>query len=370
MTGGQGIYVSSNNTSNPTVTIYGVTADTSGTLGVSYFNSGFFVVRDDGRVSLAAAYQVTGDTIAAGSAINFSTSGRTKTLNNIGVTSFNGATGTINFTVPLAGATSGVTGTASFNANRFQVSATGNVDLVAAYQVTGDTVVTVAGSGIGIATSGRTDTLYNLGVVSINGVTGSMSITGNRHGVAFFDPAVTAAGLSANSTFLYNGNSLTFGSNTSTFTVTGPNMVLGAATQITGGIFKNPAEAAPFFNLGSNNTLVINGASGSIQRFSITPTARVTIRAGSAWHDFTTATETIAVIVQNNSNMTGAFDSSILVDGGGAPSLFGKDTSAAIGVTGGISVFTLMRVNKGSNTGLTMGFVISTGMTGPTVTIN
>jgi hypothetical protein len=160
---------------------------TSGVTGTASFNPNRFQVSATGNVDLVAAYQVTGDTIVAGSAINFITSGRTKTINNIGVTSFNGATGAINFTVPIAGATSGVTGTASFNSNRFQVSATGNVDLVAAYQVTGDTVITVVGSGIGISTNGRTDTIYNIGVTGIGfgadvGLTGKINLTaGNNH---------------------------------------------------------------------------------------------------------------------------------------------------------------------------------------------
>ena len=67
---------------------------------------------------------------------------------------------------------------------------------------------------------------------------------------------------------------------------------------------------------------------------------------------------------------TGSFDSSILVDGSGAPILFGPDTTTNYGVTGGVSVVTLMRVNKGSGAGLTMGFVISTGMTAADITIN
>jgi hypothetical protein len=323
---------------------------------------------------------------------------------------------------PLAGATSGVTGIASFNPNRFQVSVTGNVDLLAAYQVTGDTVQ--AGSAINI---GAGKTINNIGVTAFNGLTGSVSLTGDggavqgrgnafitarlasasvtgvasfndvqftlgttghvnikfsgihgltgvRHGIPFFSPEYESTqrmGLTSSNTFLYNGNSLTFGSNNSTFTVTGPSIVFGAATEIAGGIFKNPAEAAPIFTLGQGvNTLVVNGTSGSIQRFSVNPSEHMTISTGSSWSNFATGTETIAVIVQNKNNITGQFDSSILTNDS-TPILFGNSTSGSKGVTGGITIFTIMRINKGSGSGgLTMGFVISTGMTGGNFNIN
>jgi hypothetical protein len=76
-------------------------------------------------------------------------------------------------------ATTAVTGVASFNNVRFTATTTGHIDLAAAYQATGDTVITVAGSGIGIVTSGRTDTLYNIGVTSFNGFTGAVQVTGS-----------------------------------------------------------------------------------------------------------------------------------------------------------------------------------------------
>jgi hypothetical protein len=81
-------------TSGNTVTIDNRVA-TSSVTGVAAFNATHFSVSAAGAVDLASAYQVTGDTIVAGSFINFSQSGTTKTLNNIGVQSFNGATGAI-----------------------------------------------------------------------------------------------------------------------------------------------------------------------------------------------------------------------------------------------------------------------------------
>lgn len=114
------------------------------------------------------------------------------------VTSFNGLTGSVTLTgdggaVVGAGnnvirarlADTSLTGVASFNSSRFSVNGAGQVDLLAAYQATGDTVITVVGSGIAISTDGRTDTLFNIGVtgvttgpgISVSGTTGNIRIS-------------------------------------------------------------------------------------------------------------------------------------------------------------------------------------------------
>jgi hypothetical protein len=354
--------------------ILGLTA-TPAKIGLASFNSTYFAVSATGNVQLSAAYGSTGDTIQAGSAINIGTG---KVINNIGVTAFNGLTGAVtmtgdsqaiqgksNNTITARLATASLTGVASFPTTYFTVSS-GAVSLASAYQATGDTIQ--AGSAINIGTG---KVINNIGVTAFNGATGAMTITGSQHGVPYINTSFRAqGGLTASSTFVFNGTSLTFGSTTSTFTVTGPSIVLGAATEITGGVFKNPTESAPHFTLNTTNDIVVNGISGSIQRYTITPTGKVTIKAGTGWHALSTATETIALIIQNNRSFTGSFDSSILVDGSGSPILFGPDTTTNYGVTGGVSVVTLMRVNKGGGAGLTMGFVISTGMTAANVTIN
>jgi hypothetical protein len=357
-----------------TFEIVGLTA-TPAKIGLASFNSTHFAVSTTGHVRLSAAYGSTGDTIQAGSAINIGTG---KVINNIGVTAFNGLTGAVtmtgdgnalqgklNNTITARVATDSLTGVASFSNTYFSVSS-GAVSLASAYQATGDTIQ--AGSAINIGTG---KVINNIGVTAFNGATGAMTITGSQHGVPYINTSFRAqGGLTASSTFVFNGTSLTFGSTTSTFTVTGPNIVLGAATEITGGVFKNPTESAPHFTLNTTNDIVVNGISGSIQRYTITPTGKVTIKTGTGWHALSTATETIALIIQNKSSFTGSFDSSILVDGSGSPILFGPDTTTNYGVTGGVSVVTLMRVNKGGGAGLTMGFVISTGMTAANVTIN
>ena len=116
------------------------------------------------------------------------------------VSSFNGATGTVLYSTQIA--TSSITGVASFNSTYFSVGATGHVSLATAYQATGDTVITTAGSGIAISTSGNTDTLFNIGVTSFNGSTGAVSYapplaSASVTGVAHFplsDFAVSATG--------------------------------------------------------------------------------------------------------------------------------------------------------------------------------
>jgi hypothetical protein len=155
-------------TSGNTVTIDNRIATTSVT-GVASFNSTRFSVSTAGAVDLAAAFQVTGDSVQAGQGINLSAN---KTIGNIGVITFNGATGTILYTQPLA--TTSVTGVASYNSTYFTVSS-GAVSLATAYQATGDTVS--AGQGINVRAVGREKIIGNIGVQSFNGATGTVLYT-------------------------------------------------------------------------------------------------------------------------------------------------------------------------------------------------
>ena len=214
---------------------------TSSATGVAAFNSTYYSVSASGVVTPTAAFQVTGDTVAAGSFINFSQSGTTKTINNIGVQTFNGATGAVSFTVPLA--TTSLTGTASFNPNRFQVSATGNVDLLAAFQVTGQTVVSGGPSQL-VSTSGNTVTIDNR--IATSSVTGVASFNGTRF-------TVSAAGA----------------------------VDIATASQVTG----DTIQAGSFINIGAGKTInnigvqTFNGATGAI---SYTPTIATTSLTGVA----------------------------------------------------------------------------------------
>ena len=67
----------------------------SSVTGVASFNSTYFTVGGNGAVTLASAYQVTGDTVAGGTGISVSRSGNTSTVTNTGVQSIDGATGAI-----------------------------------------------------------------------------------------------------------------------------------------------------------------------------------------------------------------------------------------------------------------------------------
>ena len=108
-------------TSGNTVTIDNRVA-TSSVTGVASFNGTRFTVSAAGAVDLASAYQVTGDTVQAGSFINI---GAGKTINNIGVQTFNGATGAVTYTPTIA--STSLTGVASFSSDNFAVSAQGVV---------------------------------------------------------------------------------------------------------------------------------------------------------------------------------------------------------------------------------------------------
>jgi hypothetical protein len=230
---------------------FAVPLASSSVTGVASFNATRFTVSGAGAVDLAAAFQVTGDTVVAGNAITATRSGNSVTVDNNGVrsvngltgavvsiaitgsntftglqtmnagltanhlyvtngatfasriqgvgatftgiveidtglilpngqnitsavTTFNGASGAVSFAVPLA--STSVTGVASFNSTRFTVSGAGAVDLAAAFQVTGDTVV--AGNSITTTRSGNSVTVDNNGVRSFNGATGAITITG------------------------------------------------------------------------------------------------------------------------------------------------------------------------------------------------
>lgn len=173
LTGGSGIEVQ--NTSSRTFSFRGITASTT-TIGVASYNPTYFSV-SSGAVSLASAYQVTGDTAVAGTAITVSRSGNAATINNNGVVSFNGATGAVTLTgagaitytqsgtsntINARLATSSLTGVASFNSASFDVSAGGDVTVKSAgisNAQLANSSVTVAAGGSSTLSLGNTLTL-------------------------------------------------------------------------------------------------------------------------------------------------------------------------------------------------------------------
>ena len=186
------------------VTYSPVLASTSLT-GVASFNSTYFSVNGSGQVSLASAYQVTGDTVSAGTGIQTSRSGNTVTVTNAGVKQFQGLTGTFTINgggainiVQTAGvgdaytyqltarnASTSVTGVASFNGSDFTVSAAGAVSINTSADVFnvrdsqndttavkyGGTLTITGGNGV------ETDVLSS-GLLTVRGATATATTAG------------------------------------------------------------------------------------------------------------------------------------------------------------------------------------------------
>ena len=334
----------------------------SSVTGVASFDPRHFAVGLSGHISLTGTYQVTGQTVVSGGGSQtVSSSGNIATIDN-------------------RIASSSVTGVASFDPRHFAVGLSGHISLTGTYQVTGQTVVSGGGSQT-VSSSGNIATIDNrLASISLTGVasfdpryffvgtTGHVKQSGGydigiqtkTHQIPFMDAGGTS--LSGDPCLLFNGTALTFGGSITKMTITGPSLVLGYSTAITGGIFMTPAESARYMDNGALNTLTITASNGTVQRFKIAPTANVTVQtATSGWHTVAGTTETICVIVQSTNGQTGIFSSNILTSTT-KPVLFGT--------TGGIDVFTVMRVAIDATKGLTMAFQTAKGMTAANFNIN
>jgi len=331
---------------------------TSSITGVAMFDSDDFTVSPTGLVS------ATDDTIT----ILASGEGGVNTSSTLDVLS-NGQ-GTLSFTGPVGQGivvtTSGSgsstvtirnTGVTGISVNGGQ-GITGNVNLIGT-----SGIILVDNGNVEIENEwgslGQADqTLANYVVTRLNGQVGVIT-TGPTGSMTFRHHS---GRLTGSSEFLYGGGNnggLTFTSDkinisnaNLSMTVTGQSITLGRQTTITGGIFTNPSEMCASFTVNGND-LVINGVSGSVQRFEVIPSGMVTVKAGTGWNPKNNATETVAVIVKwGGGYLTGQFDGNIVH---GNPVLFG--------VTGGIEMFTLMRVNI-AGAGLTLGLPIANGLSG------
>ena len=225
--------------------------------------SPFIVVRNDtgttGDVQLGNTLTITGNQ-GLDIALGKSTGAVTITLANTGVLSINGSTG--NYGLPLA--STSVTGVASFNDSYFSVDGNGKVALVAAYQVTGDTVS--AGSFIGVTRSGNSVTVNNTGVHSINGLTGayvvpvaSTSVTGFA---SFSDAnfAVSATGQVtikdggvANAELVNSSINFTDGSSSTAVALGGTLTITGSANEIL------VSQSSGTYTIGLPDNVVIDG---------------------------------------------------------------------------------------------------------------
>lgn len=202
--------------------------------------------------------------------------------------------------------------------------------------------------------NGSSGAAYSIGSV----VGGGGSEIGGADQQVLFNSGGNAEG-SAN--FLFNGISATFGGANTVFTVTGPTFAFGNSTRIKDGIFVNPKELSYYANNGTAN-LEIAGASGAIQRYTVTPQTNFTVSAATTtgkWSSETDVTETVVVALQYLNGVTGSFGSNIIT---------GSPRPVLGGSTGSIDIFSVMRIKTASNN-LVMGFLIQTGMTGTNISI-
>ena len=188
-----GNYVRSFNGSTGAV-VYAPPLATTAITGAASFNNVHFTVATTGHVSLASAYQVTGDTVVAGTNITISRSGNSVTVNSGGGGS-----------VPLA--TTSITGVASFNPSDFVVSATGNVSLTDVF--TGGVTCSAAVSVAGTLTAGS--------LFVSQGVTfdSRASLVGGATAANLF----VGAGTTLNSSLYVDGNSTLGGATANTITL-------------------------------------------------------------------------------------------------------------------------------------------------------
>lgn len=342
---------------NHTFNISGITA-TNTQIGVASFRAGDFTVTS-GQVSLTGGL----------------------------VNSVNGRTGSV--ALPLA-RTDGTTGVASFKAGDFTVSTAGEVGLTSniVNSVNGMTGALTIATGTGFAAAvnaSKTVTLYAntatysggvLGSASfnsndftvvngavsltsaafvrqINGATGNLLVGAGDDRIVFTNPT----GLSANTNFLFDGNTLTFGGPNTRMTVTGPTFAFGDNTTVQGGIFNQFSERATPLTDSGDNIIEIGPLDGMIQKITRTNTTApgLTIKpASSGWSTVPNTVQTIVVYLQQvGTSYTGQFDGSVLTD----------RSVTLFGVTAGVDVFTLTRYAVTASTGLTMGFSIAVGLT-------
>lgn len=356
----------------------------NGASGIASFDSVYFDVTSTGHVSIKGDLGVggvTGDTVLGGVAIGVaSEGGNVKRINNIGVTSFNGLTGAVTLTgdggavfgrgnniIGARLADTSTTGVASFSSSFFSVNGSGVVSLASPYSVVG---VTGIGFGNDVGLTGK---------INLTAADASMTITRNGNTISFASNAVggAAAGITASpqqvlfssgnggtgsNNFVFNGLAATFGGANTQFTITGPTFTIGNNTVVRGGIYYDAAESAPYYPF-ENSPVLIKASDGSVQRIGINPSGTYVVGFDDGtegnWTNAIGVAESVVVILQSSSGKTGAFGGGILTPS--PPPVLG-------GLTGGVDVFTLMRIRHSSGA-IKMAFPIARSMTGPNYSI-
>ena len=323
---------------------------------------------------------VTGDTVLGGVAIGVaSEGGNVKRINNIGVTSFNGLTGAVTLTgdggavfgaanniIGARLADTSTTGVASFSSSFFSVNGSGVVSLASPYSVVG---VTGIGFGDDVGLTGKINLTAADASMTItrdgntirfasNAVGGGGGITASAQQVVFADGS---GGGTGSDNFVFNGLAATFGGANTQFTITGPTFNIGNNTVVRGGIFYDAAEAAPYNDVG-NGAISIRASDGSVQRIRINPSTLPTYSVdfdANGWTDVPGVAESVVVLLQCANGKTGGFATGILTQ---------SPSPVLGGITGGIDVFTMMRIPY-SGGSIKMAFPIARGMTATNVSI-
>ena len=277
ITGAGAITYTQSGTSN---TINARLASTSLT-GVASFNSTRFTVSGAGAVDLAAAFQVTGDTVVAGNAITATRSGNSVTVDNNGVRSFNSATGAVSFAVPLASAS--VTGVASFG-NEFVVTS-GAVGLTSNY------------------------------VRSVNGLTGAVVSIATTGSNTFTGLQTMNAGLTANHLYVTNG--ATFASR-----------IQGVGATFTGIVEIDTGLILPNGQNITSAVTTFNGASGAVS-FAVPLASASVTGVASFGNEFVVTSGAVGLTSNYTKSINGA-TGAITITGAGAITYTQSGTSNTI----------------------------------------
>ena len=380
VSGGPSLLVS---TSGNTVTVDNRVASTSVT-GVAAFNATRFTVSAAGAVDLASAFQVTGDTVQAGSFINI---GAGKTINNIGVQTLNGLTGAV---VSIATTGSNVfTGLNSFNAGLSAIGATFSGD--------------IAVQGGDITTSSATATVFNttattlsIGSAATSWTVGATSgyayirnphvVLGNLDNTTASTTISTAAYLGTNDLYISPVGNLyitptafALGEGTLTTLVVTNNTDAAGQVQVGGGdLYLGVKSTDGFSNTPVN--IIFEGSTDNANDTTLTvvnPTATRTITLPDASGIVALTNTTVASIngltgaitLTAGSNITLTPVGNIITiasSGGGG----GSSPIASASVTGVASFGNAFTVSAAGAVGLTSNYVRSVnGLTGAVVSI-
>jgi len=247
----------------------------------------------------------TGDTVQAGHGIAISSSSSTKTIFNTGVTGFNGLTGNVTLTgdgqailgkdnnrISVREASTSVTGVASFNSSYFDVAngavSAKNININDSVGGLGTLVLgdsrTFGGKDISVAWQGGSNLVFtNLGVTSFNGLTGTVTLTGdgqailgklnNRISVREASTSVTGVA-SFNSSYFDVANGAV--SLKSGYQVTGDTVVAGTNVSIS-----RNGNTVTVSSSSASSTTIVNGVTGIGFGDDIGLTGKINLTAGS-----------------------------------------------------------------------------------------